>query len=65
MKKKNDRQLWLATLLLGGGLVHMIPAVGLGLTTLTRGFPFIQVIIGLVSVLVALVLFADEGDEPV
>lgn len=53
-------QLWAAVLLLIGGLVHLIPALYTGLTGLTGGTAWIQMIVGLLSVLVALVMFAGN-----
>lgn len=52
-------QLWAAVLLLVGGLVHLIPNIYSGLTALTGGFPWIQLVVGVLSVIVALVLFAS------
>lgn len=54
--------LWAAVLLLVGGLVHMIPALNTGLTELTGNFPWIQVVVGILSVIVALVLFAGDKE---
>jgi membrane-bound ClpP family serine protease len=53
-------QLWAAVLLLIGGLVHLVPQLYTGLVALTGGTPWIQIIIGILSVIVALVLFAGE-----
>jgi len=53
-------QLWAAVLLLIGGLVHLIPQIYAGLATLTGGTPWIQMVVGILSVVVALVLFAGE-----
>jgi hypothetical protein len=55
-------QLWAAVLLLVGGLVHLIPALYTGLANLTGGTPWIQMVVGILSVIVALVMFA--GDKP-
>lgn len=52
--------LWAAVLLLVGGLVHLIPGLYSGLTALTGGFPWIQVVVGILSVIVALVMFAGD-----
>lgn len=52
--------LWAAVLLLVGGLVHLIPALYNGLTNLTGGTPWIQIIVGILSVIVALVMFAGD-----
>lgn len=55
--------LWAAVLLLIGGLVHLIPGLYSGLTGLTGGFPWIQVVVGILSVIVALVMFAGDKKE--
>ncbi|MFA6511964.1 MAG: hypothetical protein WCV86_02485 [Patescibacteria group bacterium] len=51
-----------ALLLLLGGLVHLVPALYEWLTELTGGTEWIQMIVGAVSVVVALTLFI--GKEP-
>lgn len=53
----------MATLLLVGGLVHLIPPLYVGLATLTGGTPWVQIVVGGLSVLVALVMFAGEPKE--
>jgi len=60
MEKNKSLQLWAAVLLLVGGLVHLIPALYRGLSTLTGGTPWIQMIVGILSVIVALVMFAGD-----
>ena len=55
--------LWAAVLLLVGGLVHLIPGLYSGLTGLTGGFPWIQVVVGILSVIVALVMFAGDKQQ--
>ncbi|MFH1354379.1 MAG: hypothetical protein ABIH36_03765 [bacterium] len=55
--------LWAAVLLLVGGLVHLIPGLYSGLTGLTGGFPWIQVVVGILSVIVSLVMFAGDKKE--
>jgi len=55
--------LWAAVLLLVGGLVHLIPGLYSGLTGLTGGFPWIQVVVGILSVIVALVMFAGDKQD--
>ena len=52
--------LWAAVLLLVGGLVHLIPPLYAGLASLTGGTPWIQIIVGILSVIVALVMFAGD-----
>lgn len=51
-------QLWAAVLLLVGGLVHLIPNLYSALSELTGGSPWIQMVVGLLSVVVSLVMFA-------
>lgn len=58
-------QLWAAVLLLIGGLVHLIPALYESLRALTGGQPWVQIIVGLLSVLVSLVLFAGDKESNV
>jgi hypothetical protein len=55
--------LWAAVLLLVGGLVHLIPGLYSGLANLTGGFPWIQVVVGILSIIVALVMFAGDKRE--
>jgi len=52
--------LWAAVLLLVGGLIHLIPGLYNGLAEMTNGFPWIQVVVGILSVMVALVMFAGD-----
>lgn len=60
MGKNESLHLWAAVLLLVGGLVHLIPALNIGLTALTGGTPWIQMVVGVLSVMVALVMFAGD-----
>ena len=60
--KNNSLQLWAAVLLLVGGLVHLIPALYTALAKLTNGTPWVQIIVGILSVIVALVMFAGDKD---
>lgn len=60
MKNNNSLQLWAAVLLLVGGLVHLIPALYTALANLTGGTPWVQIIVGILSVIVALVMFAGD-----
>lgn len=63
--KEKSLNLWAAVLLLVGGLVHLIPEVYERLTALTGGTPWIQIVVGILSVIVALVMFAGEKkDDP-
>jgi len=47
-------------LLFAVGLLHMIPVLSITMTELTGGRPWIQMILGLAAVIVALVLFSEE-----
>nr|MBI4156587.1 hypothetical protein [Candidatus Woesearchaeota archaeon] len=47
-------KVWVSLLLLVGGLVHLIPKLYVWLSDLTGGTPWIQIIVGLISVVVAL-----------
>ena len=53
-------QLWAAVLLLVGGLVHLIPALYTSLQNLTGGQPWLQIVVGILSVVVSLVIFAGD-----
>ena len=57
MAKQNNVQLWATWLLLIGGLVHLIPRLYDWLANLTGGTPWIQILVGLASVIVALLTF--------
>lgn len=63
MMKSKGMELWAAVLLLVGGLVHLFPAVYQGLIDLTGGTPWVQYIVGVLSIVVALVMFAGEKEE--
>jgi hypothetical protein len=58
MKKNLD--LISGGLLLVGGLILLMSPLYAALTSLTGGKPLIQIIIGLSSVVVALMIFVDE-----
>ncbi len=60
MIKNVNVELWAAVLLLIGGLVHVIPPLSKGLTDLTGGVPWLQIIVGLISVMVALIMFSGK-----
>lgn len=68
-RKEDSLSLWAAVLLLASGLVLLIPEVYIRLTDLTGGTPWIQIIIGILSIMVSLVLFAGgqvtAKDSPV
>lgn len=59
--KERSLNLWAAVLLLIGGLMNLLPIVYERLTTLTDGTPWIQIVIGILSVIVSLVMFAGDG----
>ncbi len=63
--ENKSMSLWAAVLLLVGGLVHLIPGLYSGLASLTGGFPWIQVVVGILSVIVALVMFAGDKQSEV
>ena len=63
--ENKSMSLWAAVLLLVGGLVHLIPGLYSGLASLTGGFPWIQVVVGILSVIVALVMFAGDKQSDV
>lgn len=44
-------------LLLVGGAVHMLPSLNRFLTNLTGGTSYIQIVVGALSILVALLMF--------
>lgn len=54
-------KVWGALLLLIGGLVHLIPPLYDKLTEWTGGTAWIQIIVGALSVLVALMMFVVKG----
>lgn len=56
-------QLWAAVLLLVGGLVHLVPMLYTSLASLTGGRPWIQIIVGILSIIVSLVLFSGDKSE--
>lgn len=51
--------LWVTILLLVGGLVHAIPQLYSWLSDLTGGTPVIQIIVGIISVILAIVMMAS------
>ena len=61
MDKSQSLHLWAAVLLLVGGLVHLIPSVYQSLATVTGGTPWVQIVVGAISVVVALVVLAGDG----
>lgn len=63
MMKDSNLSLWAAVLLLIGGLVHLIPALYDALANLTGGTPWIQIIVGILSVIVALVMFSGDKES--
>lgn len=57
MAKKDNLQSWATWLLLIGGAVHLLPQLDRWLTGLTAGTAWIQIIVGALSVIVALMSF--------
>jgi len=58
-------QLWSAVLLLVNGLLLLIRSLYDGLLQLTGGRPWIQIILGVCSIMVALLIFSKgEGEKP-
>ncbi|MBI3120572.1 MAG: hypothetical protein HYZ08_03055 [Candidatus Kerfeldbacteria bacterium] len=51
---------WGALFLLVGGLVHLIPSLYTWLEDLTGGTPWIQIIVGVISVILALTILAQK-----
>jgi len=49
-------------LLLIGGIAHLLPPFYNWLSSLTGGTPWIQVIVGILSIIVALLLFFKKED---
>jgi len=60
---KENLGLWAAVLLLVGGLMLVIPQLYGNLMELTGGMPWLQMLVGALSVVVALVLFASGKNE--
>jgi len=54
---KQDMKKWSTWLLLAGGVVHLVPKLYTWLAGLTGGTPWIQIIVGALSVIVALMSF--------
>lgn len=51
---------WGALFLLIGGVVHLIPSLYEWLSDLTSGTPWIQIIVGVISVILALAMLAKK-----
>ena len=49
-----NMQMWMYVFLLVGGIVHLVPGISSWLTDLTGGTMYIQMVVGLVSVVLAL-----------
>ncbi len=58
-------QLWAAVLLLIGGLINLIPQLYDSLRNLAGGEPWIPIIVGVLSVLVSLVIFAGDKEQKI
>ena len=54
---EQNMQKWAPWLLLIGGLVHLVPKLYAWLSSMTGGTPWIQIIVGALSVIVALLSF--------
>ncbi len=52
---------WVSILLFVGGLAHAVPSLYQWLADLTGGFPIIQVVVGIVSVIVGIMIAASHG----
>ena len=52
-----------AVLLLVSGVILLIPALYQGLSAVTAGRPWIQIIVGIVGIIVALALFAGKPES--
>lgn len=50
---------WAFVLLLIGGLVHALPPVYMWLSDLTGGTPIVQIVVGIISVIVAIMCMAS------
>lgn len=53
-----------AALLLVSGVILLIPALYQGLSAVTAGRPWIQIIVGIVGVIVSLAMFAGKQESP-
>lgn len=62
MPQRDSLRLWAAVLLLAGGIINLFPPVYQQLRALTGSFPWVTAVIGGLSIIVALVLFAGEGE---
>ncbi len=51
---------WVSILLFVGGLAHAVPSLYQWLSDLTGGFPVIQIVVGIVSVIVAIMIAASH-----
>ncbi|TSC72687.1 MAG: hypothetical protein G01um101438_404 [Parcubacteria group bacterium Gr01-1014_38] len=52
-----------AVLLLVSGVILLIPALYQGLSAVTAGRPWIQIIVGIVGIIVSLALFAGKPES--
>jgi len=52
-----------AFLLLVSGVILLIPALYQGLSAVTVGRPWIQIIVGIVGIIVSLALFAGKRED--
>lgn len=51
---------WGALFLLVGGVVHLIPSLYEWLSDLTGGTPWIQIVVGVISVILALMMLMNK-----
>jgi len=54
---------WAIVFLIIGGLVHMFPTLYRYLTDLTGGTPYIQIIVGIISVIVGLIMIFYKTEQ--
>jgi hypothetical protein len=52
---------WASILLFVGGLAHAVPSLYQWLADLAGGFPIIQVVVGIISVITAIMIAAKHG----
>jgi hypothetical protein len=55
--------MWVSILLFVGGLAHAVPSLYQWLSDLTGGFPVIQIVVGIVSVIVAIMMTASHRNS--
>ena len=55
--------IWAAVFLIVGGLVHTFPQLYKWLADLTGGVAWIQIVVGVISVIIGLILLLGESSE--